>query len=334
MLVCAWMPHRQNRLQLWYKFFRPEAEPEEGDLQKFTEQEVRRLRKVADDEMQGAAPDAVSATHLFLDLVDRARLRRRYGRIVWWTVCYLTFGFGLFFFLGTPARPYRGGVAAGVDLAALMLSVIGLVMVTFYVLDSTSLIRRLLRPLADKVTHWPQRVILAKADKLGLVNPAQADPLAAKELSEPVEGYVDVRFAAQLTRELGMRFYLPFGLLLLMVISRNRMFDQWPWTLPLIAIHLLCLGLVFLCATMLRRTARRVREAAVERLDRLREQARLGFRNRLDEKSLGMIRDRILAEREGAFARFIQDPALIAMLIPTGGYGLFILFFQYVLRGG
>jgi hypothetical protein len=40
------------------------------------------------------------------------------------------------------------------------------------------------------------------------------------------------------------------------------------------------------------------------------------------------IKRRIEAERRGAYARWLQDPAFLAMFIPTGLFGILTILFQ------
>jgi len=382
----------RRRAKLWRTFFAPE---EDSELPEPQELKPGGVPGDTDSESRATPLEPpLNAEEAFRDALWYGDRGRRFKRVWTYTGVYLLFGVGLFILLGVPSRPFRGALAGGLDKGILILCVLGFVWLTCYAVDSACIARRMLRALAAYFTIWPDHVVRRIAVDLGFpVKPepsaqAPGQPEDPDPLSASLEGLIDVRVAAEVTKEMGTRFYLPFIVMMLMLISRSGMFDNWPWPPALVLINVCSFLLVITVALMVRQAAREVRASALRVLDRQIFEAKgnggaspqtpeadkpnpllklidkagrlvrqstphwLGgtvsqpepasddaskpdtpARPRPALKQLEVIRERILQERQGAYSRAIQDPAFLAMLIPTGGYGLFIVFMQVVFGG-
>src|SRR5262249_52721343 len=122
----------------------------------------------------------------------------------------------------------------------------------------------------------------------------------------------------------------------LMIVSRSRFFDNWNWPPSLIVINTCGLGLVFWCAAVSRRTARRGRANAVKQVSTLFATAEGldASTERPNAVDLRKIREAIHGIRSGAYGTLAWDPSVLAVLIPSGGYALFMLVFQLLLGLG
>jgi hypothetical protein len=193
--------------------------------------------------------------------------------------------------------------------------------------------RRLLNGLAKAPTVWPQWVVRRQADQLGLQD-IVATQSPAPPLEYALEGLIDVDYASQHTKELGGRLYLPFIVMLMMVVSRSRLFDNWGWPLSMILINVFSLALVLACSFLSRHAAQQVRACALRNLSPYIVAAEGRGASAVERPNLAdlkNIRDAINGVCRGAYAQLRYDPAVLAVLIPTGGYGLFVLLFEVAL---
>jgi hypothetical protein len=155
-------------------------------------------------------------------------------------------------------------------------------------------------------------------------------------LKSDVEGFLDVRFAAMKTQETGKLVFLPFLVQFMMLIARNSYFDNWTWPPFLIVIFI---GNVVLSVTawiVLRRSASILRRDALNKLGRKLRQTEMlmllrpAKKTRMDVRKAGLqeIKRLIEEERQGAYSRWVQDPAFLAVLVPTGMLGILNVLFQ------
>ncbi|HEY8994095.1 MAG TPA: hypothetical protein VIM71_05505, partial [Lacunisphaera sp.] len=149
-----------------------------------------------------------------------------------------------------------------------------------------------------------------------------------------MDGYLDVQFAAEKSEETGRLIYMPFMIQFLFILSRNSYFDHWTWPATLVFIFV---GNFFLACTawgILRHSARNIRKRAQEDLrEAIHQAALLGDPDKNRHDDLLKMQQRIEEERRGAYARFIQDPALLAMLLPSGIFGVLSILFRLLFAG-
>jgi type VI protein secretion system component VasK len=132
----------------------------------------------------------------------------------------------------------------------------------------------------------------------------------------------------------GDTVYFPFVALVLFVAARVEFFDAWTWPLALALMIGACFTLLVLAFALLRMTAYRAREAAVQRLER----KYLELIGEGDQKkelaaqvqhALELVREC----SEGAFRPLSEEPLMRALIIPTGGLsGLGALQYFFVQR--
>ncbi|MGH7133795.1 MAG: hypothetical protein ACREJO_17845 [Phycisphaerales bacterium] len=321
----AWFGHKLYRLQAWRDYFAPEQTEMPPDFA---------IEPLPLPQPRKVYPGWVSATDLFFKYVRDARLYKRMSRTVSATALYMIFGYGLFFVYGMPVRPIRGELASRIDIWCLVLAIVAFIFLTFYVIDTTLVTRRLLNGLAKALTKWPDWVVRRQADRLGLQAVGMGNGTLASPLEQALEGLIDVEYASQHTKELGGRLYLPFIVMLMMIVSRSRLFDNWGWPLSMILINVFSLALVLACSFLSRRAAQQVRACALGNLSPhivAAEGLGAAATARPNLEDLKNIRAAINGVRRGAYAQLRYDPAVLAVLIPTGGYGIFVLLFEVAL---
>ena len=254
-----------------------------------------------------ASEKRVNAEKLFRQFLWRGLLCHRLLRVVPLALCYACTGLGLVLLLGDiPSNPFiRGAYARNLDAILLPLTIGGFVLLLFYVLDAVRLTAHMLRRLADRDTVWPS----ALAERCAKANGVQAEHL---------EGWLDVQFAADKTRQVSILMYLPFIVLFLLLISHTQYFDAWTWPLAFKVIFAMNFAIAIFCWLCLRKAARQVKQAALRSLDYV----TVSSNNPTYGERLKGLRAIIESERRGAYTHFIQDPAFVALLLPTGIFGI------------
>ena len=174
-----------------------------------------------------------------------------WNRLKWvamMVMCYLIFGTSLYFVLDKPHRPVRGDFSDATDRVLSILSVIATVALLFFVVDATVRAERFVRALREiEPKEWLEEKLKEWAGELGFTH-ADSPSLS----SSAVSSVLGVRLAAKLTSDVGPLVYYPAGALVLMFLSRNRVFDNWDWPMFLVIIFAIASLAVIACALSLR----------------------------------------------------------------------------------
>lgn len=345
-LVAAHEGHRRHGRRLWKDYF---ADEDFDAMLKrvVAEKPAGRWAQILDPfrtcRINPEPERRVEARALFEFYLRQGQSWRRYLRAGCMSVGYG--GFLLLSVLAMKEMPdllcIRGQWSAGIDRGTLVATVVLFLLVLFYVLDASRLTGTLLNCLAKHPTTWPAALTTTHARNKGL---RRAD----------LEGWLDVRFAADKTRETGRLMYYPFLIFLLLLLSRNSYFENWTWPRSLIAVFVLNFIIAAICWALVRDSARHVqREALRELRDAARQTelrpekeirvenpngpepkpghpgATVPCRKSVYLKRLAELADEIKNERRGAFAHWIQDPTYIALFIPTGVTGILTVLVHY-----
>ena len=244
-----------------------------------------------------------------------AYLRRNqfWPRFIRVALLSLVFGlsalFGSIFLLftrTTALAPARGPVASHFHLSVGYFLAIVVPILTFYVVDAIQLNGNFIRIFTRGLTKWP--------DPLS-ARCKQIPPLSEKELSR----YHDVFFVAERTEAVGRLIWYPLVVLLLIIVARFSIFDNWTWYPAVMLLFALTAMWPVGSALFLRRAAEELRKFAVHNL----QLARLA--NYGDEEKRRMLDELIPELRElkrGAFAPLREQPFIRALVLPSGGLGL------------
>ncbi len=220
----------------------------------------------------------------------------------------LYFAFSIFFFtlFPGPVTPARGEVAFRFDSIVLLSSVIGLMILSFYVVDAIQLNSNFIRLFAREVTRWGHEVV---------EQCRRSPPLSEKELSD----YNEIFFVAQRTEVVARLIWYPLIVLTLMIMARFSFFDNWSWPPSLLIVFSINAAWALGSAVYLHRAAEQLRAAAVGNLALLRLGA---FTNEVKRKMVEELMVEIRGLRKGAFAPLSEQPFVRAVLFPSGGLGL------------
>jgi hypothetical protein len=251
----------------------------------------------------------ISASDLWQEYQSLGQGKNRFIRIVAQTLCYGLFGFSLMQLFGFPAMPCRGPTCFQLNYLILALSVIGMTLLMFYVVDATRLCRRLIKIMISTKIDWPHPV---------LAREAVHHDVDRSVLNE----WLGIELIAQRTAVISFMLYYPFIILFLMGVARHTYFDRWDFPLSLMVIFGLNAMYALGNAIYLRHSAEEAKRTALAQL----RTKLVGLPDEsVRRKQIERIADLIDRNREGAFLPFTQHPIFGAIALPTGGTGLVLL---------
>jgi hypothetical protein len=246
---------------------------------------------------------AQEAWHAYL---CRNKFWPRFIRIGVLFTLYFLFSFIIFRLFPPPPTPARGDLAFQFDRIAILLTAIGMMILSFYVVDAIQLNSNFIRMFARVVTKWGDAVVEKSW---------RSPPLSEGELS----AYNEIFFVADRTHVVARLIWYPFIILTLMIVARSSLFDNWSWSPGLLAIYGINACWALGSAILLRRAAEQLRGATLSnlQLSRVRGRAIEAKRATFDE---------LIAEirglKKGAFAPLTDQPFIRAVLFPGAAVGL------------
>ncbi|AZD48064.1 hypothetical protein [Pseudomonas chlororaphis] len=200
--------------------------------------------------------------------------------------------------------PIRG--ESPIWMLSWLLPTLAFQLLVFWVVDANRLLTRFIRHLSKHYAIWPRALRKEHQRIFGV------------SLHPCIDDWVDMQLIAKRTATVNRLIYAPTLVMLIMIASRNSVFDNWP-TPPSIVVSFLLTTLILLASALsLRRAAEKARGAALQRLDNYRletpEDAPI-------YKKLELIRARIVALNTGAFSSYAQEPLVRALLLSLTGVG-------------
>src|SRR5262249_32406177 len=153
----------------------------------------------------------IDARTLISGYIERAITSHRYLRALPLAACFYFLAFLFVYFSGSvsPRFSVRGNWSWMFDNITLIGSIVCFIVVLFYSLDAACLAGKLLKHLGKAETNWPAELAGECAAQTGI-------------RPEHVSGLLDVRFAVDKTSDTRVLMLLPFGLFLLLLISREH----------------------------------------------------------------------------------------------------------------
>ena len=253
----------------------------------------------------GTEPEfsAQEAWHAYL---CRNKFWPRFIRIGVLFTLYFLFSFIVLRLFPPPLPPARGEFAFQFDKVVIIATAIGMMILSFYVVDAIQLNSNFIRMFARVVTKWGDAVVEKSW---------RSPPLSEEELS----AYNEIFFVADRTQVVARLIWYPLVVLTLMIVARLSFFDNWTWSPGLLAIYGINACWAVGSAILLRRAAEQLRDATLSnlQLSRIRGRAIEAKRATFDE---------LIAEirglKKGAFAPLSEQPFIRAVLFPGAGLGL------------
>ncbi|HEX8522765.1 MAG TPA: hypothetical protein VF669_10950 [Tepidisphaeraceae bacterium] len=253
----------------------------------------------------------VYAQNLWWEYVRRGQFWIRIKRVFWYYfVGYLAVTILIQLLFGFPQPPARGAACMIFDRISLITSVPLAVFLTLFVFDSTYLNKRFIEYLGRSTTHWPRRAF-RRFKHYGLAN------------ADLVE-LMDIRLIAMRTRVVGEFIYYPFVVFIIILISRNPMFDNWDWPPGLVLVIVLTAMIALAGALVLWNAAAAAKAEALEEVQQ-RRIAKIAKGDSKTADALAEVIKEIEDERRGAFSVLSEHPILAALLLPSGSIGIWAL---------
>ncbi len=255
----------------------------------------------------------VTIQQLWLDYLQLGHWKNRWIRYGPQAVLYLCFGVLLMGLFGQPHTPCRGEVCFDISNAILAASVVGMVLLIFFVVDATRLCRRLIKHLVEESVQWPEDFLKQEAKKRGVQESF-------------VREWLGIDFIAQRTAVIGQLIYYPFIILFLMYVARHSYFDRWDFTIGLVILLTLNVAYAFGNAVALRQSAKNAKRAALFQLKSkllpLSDQVPAEKESKHQiERAINAIKN----NHDGAFLPVTSHPIFGAIALPSGGYGIVLL---------
>jgi hypothetical protein len=246
---------------------------------------------------------AEDAWHTYL---CRNKFWPRFLRIGILFVLYSIFAFAILHLFPQPLSPARGETAFQIDNTVFYLAGVGLLLLSFYVVDAIQLNSNFIRMFGREVTKWSREVVEQSY---------RQPPLTEKELS----AYNEIFFVAQRTQVVAPLIWYPLVVLTLMIVARLSFFDNWTWPASLVLIYAIIAAWVLGSAILLRRAAEQLRETALNDLRRFRLLGQeIEAKRQVFDELMAEIRDL----KMGAFAPLAEQPFIRAALFPGAALGL------------
>jgi hypothetical protein len=246
---------------------------------------------------------AEDAWHAYL---CRNKFWPRFIRIGILFALYSIFAFTILHLFPQPPPPARGHVAFMIDNIVFYLAGVGLLFLSFYVVDAIQLNSNFIRMFGREVTKWSRKVV----DRSH-----REPPLTEEELS----AYHEIFFVAHRTQAVAPLIWYPLLVLTLIVVARASLFDNWTWPPGLVLIYAITGAWALGSAILLRRAAEQLRETALNDLRRFRL---LGQ----ESEPKRQVFDELMAEirdlKTGAFAPLTEQPFIRAALFPGAALGV------------
>ncbi|MEB2307692.1 MAG: hypothetical protein OZ917_00065 [Candidatus Brocadiaceae bacterium] len=271
---------------------------------------------------------------------------------------YLAAGSVFIWKCGEPLIPYRGELSWWVDICILFLSLLFMLILIAFVINTTWLCIRFIKEFIDSDSEYIRNTPGILSAHCSLKDdPCRKDSnecklkyaecLATydKQIADDTLAYwFTMKIIGEKTRVIGEMIKYPFLILFLLLVSRHKYFDNWTWTAPLAMVIGLTTMIALACTMILFSEAKRVRK---QMISGLREELLKLINTHLPEnidafndkksklieqrsRSIESVMNEIRNIKNGAFSPAIslQNPIIMAILTPLGGMGTISLFQQ------
>jgi hypothetical protein len=247
-----------------------------------------------------------SAEEAWYAYLCRSKFWPRFIRIGILFALYSIFAFTVLHLIPQPPPPARGHVAFQIDNTVFYLAGVGLLLLSFYVVDAIQLNSNFIRMFGREVTKWGRELVDRSYRR---------PPLTEEELS----AYHEIFFVAQRTKVVAPLIWYPLVVLTLIVIARASLFDNWTWPPSLVLVYAITGAWALGSAILLRRAAEQLRDTALNDLRRFRL---LGQESEAKRQTFDELIAEIRDLKMGAFAPLTEQPFIRAVLFPGAALGL------------
>jgi hypothetical protein len=253
---------------------------------------------------------SIAVTQLWREYQDYGSSVYRCLRVCGLVLLYSAFGFVVVngMFVSTIFVPGRGSLSFTIDKWCTIFAALTLFTLNFYVGDAARLCKRLAQNLRVGPLIWPTALVDSTSQSRGMVG-------------QDLNGYLTMDLLAHRTRVIRPLLYYPFIVLMLLILARNKYFDNWDWPPVLLAIFAAHLTYAVYQYVTLRRAAERIRQDTVQQLT----VRFLQVNDTETQRKLKATLEEVTNLQEGIFASFAQNPVVGAILVPFAGLAGWLL---------
>ena len=271
----------------------------------------------------GNAPNALNVNAAWPRYLKSSDFKKRRTWITCVSVIYFVICCFIIYLFGFPNNPVRGGFSRVVNIVLLILTIPSFLFLTFFVLDTIMLCQGFIDHFVQKQPQWNIDSLKQFAQQW-LKDPGQFPQNPTQwerdKTEEALSEWMLVLLIARRTDVVGKLIFFPFIVWSLIIISRLHYFDNWRTPLGLVIVISVSAVLAWIYAVNLRRSAEKLRTAVIDRLD----QQLVGIYaddpdNKTDVTCIQHVLSEVKAIKTGAFASYVQQPALQSLLVPLGG---------------
>jgi hypothetical protein len=269
---------------------------------------------------KGGAPVTQAASEFWRKYIHQGRRTGRFLRISAGVVLMFAVAWLISSVFGDQLPPTRGTLSfRAYEWVAIFLFVANLFLI-FFVADATLLCWSAIRSFRTEKGVWPPVTVRDFNRRLALPESV-------------LDSWIALQFISKRTACITGLIYYPFLILGLLVLSRNRVFANFPPSRAMLVVTGISVLILMGCALALHWSAEASRtEARVQLNDEIVKAMSLKDAGRLASQLQMMLR-RVDELRDGAFSPFSQQPLVRAILLPLGGLGGSTLF-EYLFSTG
>jgi hypothetical protein len=246
--------------------------------------------------------------HYWSEYCRRDSCQYRFRRLAPIIVSYISMC-SLIISLSMPETPVRGHISIMADRVILSVSVLATIFLIFYTFDAIKTCHRFTDLLSKQSPRWSD---LSFSNLVG-----SHSENAKKSMRE----WMVIHLIARRTECVGKVVFYPFIVWSILFISRFNYFDNWHTPIGLAVVITLGAVYAWSCALVLRRSAERARQAALDRLMMFQVSVVAGGADEQQLKRIDFATESVKSIRAGAFAPYIQNPVVQALMVPFGGVG-------------
>ena len=221
----------------------------------------------------------------------------------------LVITFFIFQHFGQVNFPYRGGIVLGIHYALLWLQYIFLWGLVFWFYFEAIACINFINAANDSHCEWPVKVL----DEL------ESDTGISKTY---LDRYTQFQVIAQVTEFVGRLIYLPFGMMLIILLERSKIIDQLGVPFSLILIFLTIAVISLYLMYKMRVSAEKARDNILKFY--MLKSRKIEFSKEKDdiaEIQINRVIRLINNTQMGIYASVHHQPFAAALLIPFGGMG-------------
>ncbi len=224
---------------------------------------------------RGTSRERVCVASLLRQLHTRCEPDARFVRLSIFLAMITAVVIGAMAIVGIPDAPVRGRTLYVCHVALMWAHAVILNLTVLAMLDTTLVSAKFVQHLYGHQSEWPAEIRRAAEARTGVHR-------------DEVSPWLDIRSVANLTRDVNGLVYFPMILILLSAAAWHPSIDAWTINWLMIVIYGVSLPLCVVAAYLLRRTARRLPEYEIERLE-----TRLTVLNQHDERILTDLRESV-----------------------------------------